>query len=80
MNVKYYTYKVEFQGRGHIHGTLWLNLEKIENLVEEPNGTMRQRTKEEKKKKKKKKVPSHYQEHLKSSGTMRHRMMMKYLL
>ena len=34
MNVKYYTYKVEFQdrGAGHIHGTLWLNMEKIEQL------------------------------------------------
>ena len=35
MNVKYYTYKVEFQdrGAGHIHGTLWLNINKIENLI-----------------------------------------------
>ena len=34
MNVKYYTYKVEFQdrGAGHIHVTLWLNLEKIEQI------------------------------------------------
>ena len=34
MNVKYYTYKVEFQdcGAGHIHGTLWLSLDKIEKL------------------------------------------------
>ena len=34
MNVKYFTYKVEFQdrGAGHIHGTLWLNIEKIEKL------------------------------------------------
>ena len=34
MNVKYYTYKVEFQGRGaaHIHGTLWLHMEQIERL------------------------------------------------
>ena len=36
MNVKYYTYKVEFQQRGaaHIHGTLWLDLPKIEKLKE----------------------------------------------
>ena len=34
MNVKYYTYKVEFQdrGAGHIHGTLWLNMENIEQI------------------------------------------------
>ena len=32
MNVKYISYRVEFQARGaaHIHGTLWLNLKKIE--------------------------------------------------
>ena len=32
MHVEYYTYKVEFQdrGAGHIHGSLWLNIEKIE--------------------------------------------------
>ena len=32
MHVKYVSYRVEFQGRGaaHIHGTLWLNLRKIE--------------------------------------------------
>ena len=32
MNVKYISYRVEFQGRGaaHIHGTLWLDLQKIE--------------------------------------------------
>ena len=35
MNVEYYTYKVEFQerGAGHIQRTLWLNLEKLEELV-----------------------------------------------
>ena len=39
MNVKYYTYKVEFQdrGAGHIHGTLWLSIDKIENM-ETKNG------------------------------------------
>ena len=35
MKVQYYTYKVEFQerGAGHIHGTLWLDLEYIEDLT-----------------------------------------------
>ena len=35
MYVLYYTYKVEFQERGaaHIHGTLWLDLIKLEDLV-----------------------------------------------
>ena len=34
MNIKYISYRVEFQGRGaaHIHGTLWLDLKKIEKL------------------------------------------------
>ena len=33
-------YHVEFQdrGAGHIHGTLWLNLKKIENMVKDANG------------------------------------------
>ena len=32
--VKYYTYKVEFQHRGapHIHGVLWLDLDKLEEM------------------------------------------------
>ena len=44
MHIKHYTYKVEFQdrGAGHIHGTLWLNLDKIEHLIKEPNGTLRE--------------------------------------
>ena len=35
MAAKYYTYKVEFQARGagHIHGTLWFDLEKLEDLI-----------------------------------------------
>ena len=39
MHVKYYTYKVEFQdrGAGHIHGALWLNLDKVEE-IETENG------------------------------------------
>ena len=42
MNVQYYTYKVEFQerGAGHIHGTLWLNLEKLEDLVRSDDGPL----------------------------------------
>ena len=35
MAAKYYTYKVEFQARGagHIHGTLWMDLEMLEELI-----------------------------------------------
>ena len=50
MNVKYYTYKVEFQdrGAGHIHGTLWLGLDKIENLMkDETDGELRPKTEAE---------------------------------
>ena len=50
MHVKYYTYKVEFQNRGagHVHGTLWLGLNKIENLVRDgPDTDLRPKTKEE---------------------------------
>ena len=45
MNVDYYSYKVEFQdrGAGHAHGTLWLNLDKIENLLKDKDGTLRPR-------------------------------------
>ena len=34
MNVQHYTYKVEFKeyGTGHIHETLWLNLDKLEKF------------------------------------------------
>ena len=40
MHVKNYTYKVEFQdrGAGHIHGTLWLRLDKIEKMVRKVDG------------------------------------------
>ena len=39
MAVKYISYRVEFQGRGaaHIHGTLWLNIAKIEEDINEDN-------------------------------------------
>ena len=50
MHVKYYTYKVEFQdrGAGHVHGTLWLGLKKIENLMRDrPNSELRPKTKSE---------------------------------
>ena len=35
MSVQFYSFKVEFQQRGaaHIHGIIWLNLDKLENLV-----------------------------------------------
>ena len=50
MNVKSYTYKVEFQdrGAGHIHGTLWLRLEELELLKRGEDGKLRSCTKEEK--------------------------------
>ena len=50
MYVKYYTYKVEFQdrGAGHVHGTLWLGLNKIENLMRDgPDKELRPKTTEE---------------------------------
>ena len=39
MMVEYFTYKVEFQdrGAGHIHGTLWLKLERMERLIRTDN-------------------------------------------
>ena len=42
MSVEYYTYKVEFQerGAGHIHGTLWLNLKRLEHLERLENGQL----------------------------------------
>ena len=45
MHVKNYTYKVEFQdrGAGHIHGTLWLRLDKIENTKLESEGAKQSR-------------------------------------
>ena len=52
MHVKYYTYKVEFQerGAGHIHGTLWLDLDAIQNMMRDtPDGPFRSKTPEEKK-------------------------------
>ena len=42
MMVEYYTYKVEFQdrGAGHIHGTLWLKLERMERLTRKDDGQL----------------------------------------
>ena len=42
MMVEYFTYKVEFQerGAGHIHGTLWLKLDKMEKLVKTEDGQL----------------------------------------
>jgi hypothetical protein len=35
MNIKHISYRVEFQGRGaaHIHGTLWLDMKRIEKIL-----------------------------------------------
>ena len=43
MCVSYYTYKVEFQdrGAGHIHGTLWLRLDDMENMYEGEDGKLK---------------------------------------
>ena len=40
MEVKHYSTKVEFQGRGagHNHGTLWIDLAKMETYFEQENG------------------------------------------
>ena len=52
MRVKYYTYKIEFQdrGAGHAHGTLWLSLDTIENLLKNADGSLRCRTNDDDKK------------------------------
>ena len=43
LSVKHYSYRVEFQerGAGHIHGTLWLDMNKLENLVISENGCLK---------------------------------------
>ena len=48
MNVQHYTYKVEFQerGAGHIHGTLWLNLDKLERVERPLTGQITDRKKQ----------------------------------
>merc|ERR1719282_28291 len=35
MSVKYFTYRIEFQARGagHAHGTLWLDLPRLESMI-----------------------------------------------
>ena len=50
MNVKYYSYKVEFQARGagHVHGTLWLDMNKVEMLHRSEEGGLRNPTSKEK--------------------------------
>ena len=42
MNVGNYSYKAEFQdrGAGHVHGTLWVDLSKIETLRKLPDGSL----------------------------------------
>ena len=48
MNVDIYSYRVEFQqrGAGHIHGTLWLQLENLEKMIRNPSGRLVQQSKE----------------------------------
>ena len=43
MCASYYTYKVEFQdrGAGHIHGTLWLRLDDLENMERGEDGELK---------------------------------------
>ena len=43
MCVQYYSYKVEFQdrGAGHIHGTLWLRLDDLQDMKRADNGELR---------------------------------------
>ena len=42
MNVDKYTYKTEFQdrGAGHVHGTLWIRIKKMESLLRLPDGSL----------------------------------------
>ena len=42
MCVEYYTMKLEFQGRGagHNHGTLWVNIKKLEYSFEDKDGSL----------------------------------------
>ena len=49
MCASYYTYKVEFQDRGaaHIHGTLWVNLDELEEMVRGVDGELRAPAKEQ---------------------------------
>ena len=49
MSASYYTYKVEFQDRGaaHIHGTLWVNLDELEEMVRGVDGELRAPAKEQ---------------------------------
>merc|ERR1712082_412301 len=49
MPVKYYNYRVEFQlrGAGHIHGTLWLDLEKLSKVINIENPVSREAMDEE---------------------------------
>ena len=56
MCASYYTYKVEFQDRGaaHIHGTLWVNLDDLEELQYGADGELKAPAKKQHKKEKKK--------------------------
>jgi hypothetical protein len=52
MCASYYTYKVEFQdrGAGHIHGTLWLRLDDLEDMHRGDDGELKRLVKGEPKK------------------------------
>ena len=42
MNVNIYSMRIEFQqrGAGHVHGTLWIQLQNLEKLVRHPSGRL----------------------------------------
>ena len=54
MCVSYYTYKVEFQdrGAGHIHGTIWLRLDELQDMHRGDDGELKPLGKDDKKKNK----------------------------
>ena len=51
MYAEYYSYRVEFQlrGAGHIHGTIWINWDLMEEKIEEREEENEKKTKEKKK-------------------------------
>ena len=54
MCVSYYTYKVEFQdrGAGHIHGTMWLRLDDLQDMHRGDDGELKPLGKDDKNKNK----------------------------
>ena len=55
MSASYYTYKVELQDRGaaHIHGTLWVNLDDLEEMEQGVHGELKAPAKKQSKDNKK---------------------------